>query len=67
MGYSSVEDFLVEFWDELFLTRDANNMLAQVWTWKSSDINDSETYGRDFLITLEVKPRLAWNIVHVTQ
>ena len=52
MGYSSVEDFLVGFWDELFLTRDANNMLAQIWTWKSSDISDNETYGRDFEMAL---------------
>jgi hypothetical protein len=28
MGYASLEDFLVGFWEGLFLTRDANNLLA---------------------------------------
>jgi homoserine O-acetyltransferase len=48
LGYSSVEDFLVGFWEGLFLLRDANNMLAQIWTWQHSDISDNETYAGDF-------------------
>ena len=48
MGYSSVEDFLVGFWEQLFLVRDANNMLAQIWTWQHSDISDNETYSGNF-------------------
>lgn len=48
LGYSSVEDFLVGFWEDLFLKRDANNMLAQIWTWQHSDISDNETYRGDF-------------------
>ncbi len=48
MGYSSVEEFLVGFWEDLFLKRDANNMLAQIWTWQHSDISDNEIYDGNF-------------------
>ena len=48
MGFPSLEDFLVGFWENLFLKRDANNMLAQIWTWQHSDISDNDTYGGDF-------------------
>ncbi len=44
MGSATVEEFLVEFWEELFLKRDANNMLAQIWTWQHSNISDNDTY-----------------------
>lgn len=48
MGFSSVEEFLVGFWEDLFMKRDANNMLAQIWTWQHSDISDNETYNGNF-------------------
>lgn len=48
LGYSSVEDFLVAFWEGLFLRRDANNMLCQIWTWQHSDPSASELYRGDF-------------------
>ena len=48
MGFHSLEDFLVRFWEDLFLKRDANNMLAQIWTWQHSDISDNDMYGGDF-------------------
>jgi homoserine O-acetyltransferase len=37
-GYSSLEDFLVAFWEGFFLPRDANNLLAMLWTWQNGDI-----------------------------
>jgi homoserine O-acetyltransferase len=48
MGYTSVEDFLVGFWEGLFLQRDANNMLAQIWTWQNSDLSANSVYNGNF-------------------
>ncbi|TWT11672.1 alpha/beta fold hydrolase [Reyranella sp. CPCC 100927] len=48
MGYSSLEDFLVAFWEGFFLPKDANNLLTMLWTWQNGDISDNELYGGDF-------------------
>ncbi|HEX4177028.1 MAG TPA: alpha/beta fold hydrolase [Rhizomicrobium sp.] len=48
MGYSSLEDFLVAFWEGLFLVRDANNLLTMLWTWQHGDISANEIYRGDF-------------------
>lgn len=47
-GYSSLEDFLVAFWEGFFLARDANNLLAMLWTWQQGDISNNPIYGGDF-------------------
>ena len=40
MGFSSLEDFLIGFWEGFFLDdRDANNLLAMLWTWQNGDIS----------------------------
>ncbi|MEU4672959.1 alpha/beta fold hydrolase [Amycolatopsis sp. NPDC023774] len=41
LGYASLEDFLVAFWEGLFLKRDANNLLAMLWTWQHADIGNT--------------------------
>lgn len=48
LGYSSLEDFLVAFWEGFFLTKDANDLLAMLWTWQNGDISANEIYGGDF-------------------
>jgi homoserine O-acetyltransferase len=48
LGYSSLEDFLVAFWEGLFLVRDANNLLAMLWTWQNGDISANSKYNGDF-------------------
>jgi homoserine O-acetyltransferase len=48
LGYSSLEDFLVAFWEGLFLPKDANNLLAMLWTWQNGDISANQMYGGDF-------------------
>ncbi len=48
LGYSSLEDFLVAFWEGFFLPKDANNLLAMLWTWQNGDISDNELYNGDF-------------------
>jgi len=47
MGYASLEDFLVGFWEGLFLNRDANNLLTMLWTWQNGDISDNEIFKGD--------------------
>lgn len=48
LGFASLEDFLIGFWEGLFLPRDANNLLAMLWTWQKGDISGNELYGGDF-------------------
>ena len=48
MGYASIEDFLVGFWEGIFLPRDANNLLAMLWTWQNGDISNNDVFGGDY-------------------
>lgn len=49
MGYSSLEDFLVGFWEGFFLDgRDANNLLTMLWTWQSGDIGKTPGFDGDY-------------------
>jgi homoserine O-acetyltransferase len=47
LGYGTLEAFLVESWEAQFLRRDANDLLAQIWTWQQADISDNARYGGD--------------------
>ena len=47
LGYPSLEDFLVHQWEGNFRRRDANDLLAQLWTWEHADIADNELYEGD--------------------
>ncbi len=48
LGFASLEDFLVGFWENLFLSRDAGNLMAMLWTWQNGDISANELYHGDF-------------------
>ena len=48
LGYSSLEDFLIAFWEGFFLPKDANNLLTMLWTWQNSDISNNELYKGDY-------------------
>lgn len=48
LGYSSLEDFLVAFWEGFFLPKDANNLLTMLWTWQNGDISANEKFKGDF-------------------
>jgi homoserine O-acetyltransferase len=52
MGYASLEDFLVGFWEGLFYTRDANDLLAMLWTWQNGDISANPIFRGDFKAAL---------------
>jgi homoserine O-acetyltransferase len=47
-GASNVEDFIDFFWDAFFLKCDANDLLAQMWTWWHNDLGDHPSFGGDF-------------------
>lgn len=48
IGYSSLEDFLVAFWEGFFLKKDANNLLTMLWTWQNGDISQTPGFDGDF-------------------
>jgi homoserine O-acetyltransferase/O-succinyltransferase len=47
MGYSSLEDFLVGFWEGFFLRKEANNLLAMLWTWQHGDVGATPGFDGD--------------------
>src|ERR671939_125080 len=54
LGYTSLEDFLVGFWEGFFLDRrDANNLLTMLWTWQNGDIGQTPGFGGDHVKALE--------------
>lgn len=48
LGFSSIEDFLVSYWEGFFLPKDANNLLAMLWTWQNADISATPTFNGNF-------------------
>ena len=48
LGFSTLEDFLVAFWEGFFLPKDANNLLTMLWTWQNGDISDNPLYKGDY-------------------
>jgi homoserine O-acetyltransferase/O-succinyltransferase len=46
-GAASVEEFIETFWEAFFVKCDANNLLAQLWTWEQSDISAHPRFGGD--------------------
>lgn len=47
-GFSSLEDFIVAFWEGFFRRSDANDLLATLWMWQHADISANELYAGDF-------------------
>lgn len=52
IGFSSLEDFIVRDWEAGFLRRDADNLLAMLWTWQHADISDNPVYRGDLTAAL---------------
>jgi homoserine O-acetyltransferase len=48
MGYSSLEDFLVRYWEGMYLKRDANNIVAMIDTWQAADVSANDRYRGDY-------------------
>ncbi|QKW32942.1 alpha/beta fold hydrolase [Actinomadura sp. NAK00032] len=48
LGHTSLEDFLVGFWEGFFLDdRDANNLLTMLWTWQNADVGRTPGFNGD--------------------
>ena len=45
LGFASLEDFLVGFWERRFLRRDANNLLSMLATWQDNDAGATPGFG----------------------
>ncbi len=52
LGASSLEDYLITFWENNFYRRDPSDLLAQLWTWKHGDISANTQYNGDFASAL---------------
>jgi homoserine O-acetyltransferase/O-succinyltransferase len=54
MGYTSLEDFLVGFWEGFFLDdRDPNNLLTMLWTWQNGDVGKTPGFDGDTVKALD--------------
>jgi homoserine O-acetyltransferase/O-succinyltransferase len=51
LGSPTIEDYLVGA-EAYFLQHDANNLLAQLWSWQNADISANEMYGGDLVKAL---------------
>jgi len=60
MGYASLEDFLVSFWEGFFLPKDPNNLLTMLWTWQNGDISANEIYNGDYKAALGAIRAKTW-------
>jgi homoserine O-acetyltransferase len=53
MGYTSLEDFLVGFWEGFFLDdRDPNNLLTMLGTWQNADVGRTPGFDGDTVAAL---------------
>jgi homoserine O-acetyltransferase/O-succinyltransferase len=60
LGFSSLEDFLVGFWEGFFLDRrDPNNLLTMLWTWQNGDVGLTPGFDGDTVKALNsIKAKL---------
>lgn len=48
LGYATLEDFLVRYWESMYLGRDPWNLVAMIRTWQACDVSANERYGGDY-------------------
>lgn len=48
LGFASLEEFLVGFWEGFWLKRDPANLLAMLSTWQGADISANPIFNGDF-------------------
>jgi homoserine O-acetyltransferase/O-succinyltransferase len=53
LGYATLEDFLVRYWEATYLGRDAGNLVAMIRTWQACDVADNDIYGGDFAAAMK--------------
>ena len=47
LGFDTLEHYLETFWEARYLTKDANDLLAMLWTWQHADISATPRFNRD--------------------
>jgi len=52
LGFLSLENFLVDFWEAFFLKRDHRNLLTLIWTWQNGDISNNPVFKGNFELAL---------------
>lgn len=58
-GFTSLEDFLVTYWEGHFLGRDANCLLTLAWTWQYANVGNTPGFNGDLKKALgNIKARL---------
>jgi homoserine O-acetyltransferase len=48
LGYATLEDFLVRYWEGMYLARDANNLLSMMTTWQAADVGANDRHAGDY-------------------
>ena len=41
LGFKSLDDFLVNFWEQFFVPKDPNNLLCMLSTWSRGNIGNT--------------------------
>jgi homoserine O-acetyltransferase/O-succinyltransferase len=52
LGFPTLEKYLVGAAEAYWLPHDANNLLAQLWSWQKADISDNEIYRGNLAMAL---------------
>ncbi|KAK9438508.1 homoserine acetyltransferase family protein [Metarhizium brunneum] len=59
LGYKSLEDFMLNFWEKWALSKDPENLLLMLAGWQAGDCSDQEPYNKDFELTMRsIKTRM---------
>ncbi|EEQ86808.2 hypothetical protein RJZ56_005606 [Blastomyces dermatitidis] len=53
LGFKDLEDFMVNFWEAFFLTKEPENLLVMLQTWQNGDISKQERYNGNFEAALK--------------
>jgi homoserine O-acetyltransferase len=52
LGFKSLEDFLVGFWEAFFLKREPTNLATLLWTWQYGDISNNTMFDNNFVLAM---------------
>jgi len=48
IGFKTLEDFMVNFWETWGTSKDPNNLLCQIRTWQTGDVSLQEPFNGDY-------------------
>ena len=52
LGFHSLEEFLVDFWETFFLKREPSNLATLLWTWQYGDISNNTRFNKDLKLAM---------------